>query len=285
VPFFPQEQFQCGPAALATVLAASGVSVTPEALVPRVYLPARRGSLQTELIATARQFDRIPYVIDPSLETIRAEVRAGRPVLVLQNLGWRSLPRWHYAVVVGTDAATRALILRSGTNARLSMTERRFMAAWDRGGRWGMVALRPGEIPQVPDRARLTSAAASLESLGRLPSARATFRALTRAWPDDPTAWFGLGNTEYGLGERAAAEVAYRRALGLDPAHAAALNNLAQLLGERGCVAEARSLLARARKLADSESVAQAIAATESALPPFEPGVGACEPIATPVPR
>jgi len=30
VPFFPQEEFQCGPAALATVLAASGVKVTPE---------------------------------------------------------------------------------------------------------------------------------------------------------------------------------------------------------------------------------------------------------------
>ena len=42
VPFFPQEDFQCGPAALATVLAASGDATTPQALAPQSYLPQRR---------------------------------------------------------------------------------------------------------------------------------------------------------------------------------------------------------------------------------------------------
>jgi len=46
VPFFPQAEYQCGPAALATLLVSSGVSTTPEALVPQVYLPARKGSLR-----------------------------------------------------------------------------------------------------------------------------------------------------------------------------------------------------------------------------------------------
>ena len=59
VPFFPQDDYQCGPAALATVLAHSGVRVTPEALVPQVYLPARHGSLQVEMLAAARRHDRV----------------------------------------------------------------------------------------------------------------------------------------------------------------------------------------------------------------------------------
>ena len=113
VPFFPQERYQCGPAALATVLAAADVPVTAEELVPRVYLPVRRGSLQTEMIAATRQYDRVPYVLDPTLDAIAGEIQAGRPVLVLQNLGLRSLPRWHYSVVVGVDARRRELILRS----------------------------------------------------------------------------------------------------------------------------------------------------------------------------
>src|SRR5437763_1585351 len=46
VPFFPQEDYQCGPAALATVLAYTGTSVTPEALVKQLFVPARQGSLQ-----------------------------------------------------------------------------------------------------------------------------------------------------------------------------------------------------------------------------------------------
>ncbi|MEO7385334.1 MAG: hypothetical protein ABIX37_00195, partial [Gammaproteobacteria bacterium] len=44
VPFFPQTIHQCGPAALATVLGASGVIATPDELAPLVYLPGRRGS-------------------------------------------------------------------------------------------------------------------------------------------------------------------------------------------------------------------------------------------------
>ena len=41
VPFFPQEDYQCGPAALATSMANFNVNVTPEQLINQVYLPAR----------------------------------------------------------------------------------------------------------------------------------------------------------------------------------------------------------------------------------------------------
>ncbi|MGD8236773.1 MAG: hypothetical protein PVJ65_11540, partial [Chromatiales bacterium] len=64
-PFFPQQAYQCGPAALATVLNANGVSISPEQLVPQVYLPERRGSLQVEMIAAARRYDQVPVVIEP----------------------------------------------------------------------------------------------------------------------------------------------------------------------------------------------------------------------------
>ena len=50
-PFFPQDDYQCGPAALATLLVQRGVQTSPEALLPRVYLPARKGSLKDELVA------------------------------------------------------------------------------------------------------------------------------------------------------------------------------------------------------------------------------------------
>ena len=54
VPFFPQKRYQCGPAALATVLNWSGVAATPEQLVDEVYLPQRHGSLQVEMTAATR---------------------------------------------------------------------------------------------------------------------------------------------------------------------------------------------------------------------------------------
>src|SRR5690606_31071454 len=96
VPFFPQEDYQCGPAALATVLSASGVDVTADALTRQVYLPGRRGSLQTELVAATRRHGRLPYRLEGGLPALLAQVDAGHPVVVLQNLGFKRWPRWHY---------------------------------------------------------------------------------------------------------------------------------------------------------------------------------------------
>jgi hypothetical protein len=75
VPFFPQEEYQCGPAALATVLKAGGVDITPEALAEQVYLPTRQGSLQIELLAAARRQERIAYELAPSLPDLLPAIR------------------------------------------------------------------------------------------------------------------------------------------------------------------------------------------------------------------
>ncbi|MEY6433868.1 PA2778 family cysteine peptidase, partial [Thioalkalicoccus limnaeus] len=136
VAFFPQDDFQCGPAALATVLAWSGQAVTPEELVPRVYLPARQGSLQPEIRATARYYDRLAYELDPRLTALLTELAAGHPVLVLQNLGIWRWPVWHYAVVVGFDAERQQVILRSGTTERQVLSARRFLMSWARADAW-----------------------------------------------------------------------------------------------------------------------------------------------------
>ncbi|TMH63749.1 MAG: hypothetical protein E6H57_16700, partial [Betaproteobacteria bacterium] len=101
VPFFPQSEYQCGPAALATALAASGVKVTPEELVPEVYLPERKGSLQIEMLAAARRHGMVSYQLAPRFGDLLREIAAGNPVIVLQNLGLRD--GWHYAVAIGYD--------------------------------------------------------------------------------------------------------------------------------------------------------------------------------------
>ena len=50
-PFIPQERYQCGPAALTTVLTVSGVDVDLQQIVDQVYLPEKQGSLQLEMLA------------------------------------------------------------------------------------------------------------------------------------------------------------------------------------------------------------------------------------------
>lgn len=252
-PFFPQRRYQCGPAALATVLAASGVAVRADDLVERVYLPESRGSLQAELIGAGRSFDRLPYRIDPELNAVLGEVLAGRPVLILQNLGLAALPVWHYAVVVGFDASADRLLLRSGTTERLSMSSHRFLAAWQRADRWAVVFLRPGELPVRAVRDRFLEAAAGLESAGRYPAALTAYTAALERWPDSTTALLGIGNVHYRMGALGEAAGDFRRVLEIDAGHAVARNNLAQVLLERGEPdAALREIRAARAALADS---------------------------------
>lgn len=234
-PFFPQQEYQCGPAALATILAASGVAISPQDLTGKVFLPERRGSLQLELIAASRRYARLPYVLERDLSAILSELAAGRPVLVLQNLGLASYPIWHYAVVVGYETSSNEIILRSGDRHRFIMSTGQFMRSWELADYWAIVALRPGEVPVTPDQERYVRGIAAMESAGQTEAAAFFYDTALALWPDNILALFGAGNIHYTQGDSLSAETSYRQVLALQPNHAAARNNLAYLLAERGC--------------------------------------------------
>lgn len=237
-PFFAQTAYYCGPASLATILNASGVEVGLEELGELVYLPARRGSLQVEMSAAVRHYTRMPYRIEPAIGALLAELRAGRPVLVFQNLGIDLIPVWHYAVVIGYDAGADTISLRSGETRRRVMDAGDFMDTWERADKWGIVALRPGELPAEPDLRRYLAAAAAMQTAA--PEQALTWlQAAGRHWPHSALARFALGNGLYAVGDGAAALAAYREALARDSGLLAARNNLAHLLAERGHLDEA----------------------------------------------
>jgi hypothetical protein len=236
VPFFPQKSHQCGPAALATVLAYEGETVVPDDLVSEVYLPAREGSLQPEIVGAIRRRGRVPWQLTGGLDELVAEIDAGRPVLVLQNLGVSWFPSWHYAVVVGYDSGSDHLVLRSGTRARSVERREIFLRTWNRSMAWGLVVLAPGELPVRADAERYFAALAALESVGQSGTAAAGYAAMVARWPERPEGHFGAGNLALAQGRWTEAEASYRRALDASSgAHVAARNNLAVALLERGC--------------------------------------------------
>lgn len=240
VPFFPQEDYQCGPAALATVLVNSGIDTSPAALVPQVYLPAREGSLQTEMLAATRLHGRVAYRLAPRLQDVLLEVAAGNPVIVLQNLSFSFAPLWHYAVVVGYDRQREEIFLRSGVTRRLTMSLSTFERTWARSEYWAMTALPPRRLPQTAGEADYVAAAAALERVS-LADARQAYAAALDRWPDNLLARIGSGNTAYALGDLAAAEAAYRQATRDHPQSGDAWNNLAQVRFELGRKTEALS--------------------------------------------
>jgi hypothetical protein len=243
VPFFPQSEYQCGPAALATVLAAAGVKVTPEDLVPEVYLPERKGSLQIEMLAAARRHGMVSYQLAPRFADLLREVAAGNPVIVLQNLGFSD--GWHYAVAVGYDYDWGKLYLRSGETERRVMSFFVHEFTWMRGGYWAMVALPPDRIPASADEERWLSAVAAVERIDPR-TARVAYTTFLRRWPENVNAAVGLANTYHAVGELKQAEAVLRDAARRHPDSVIVLNNLAQTLSDQGRDAEALPVIDRA---------------------------------------
>lgn len=280
VPFFPQTEYQCGPAALATVLAHEGLPVTAEQLTPAVYVEGLRGSLQPELLGATRRHGFVPYVLPPTPEALFEELGAGRPVLVLQNLGLERMPIWHYAVVVGYEAERGRVILRSGTEQRRGERLARFMRSWRLGGHWAFVALEPGTLPATDAPDAYVRAVAAAEPLLPAGAAERAYASGVERWPGEPLVLFTAAAHGHAAERFERAEALYRQLLEVAPHDAAARNNLAHVLADRGCYAEAlreaREALALAGGDALSAAVADTVATLEARLPDTPSGAAAC---------
>jgi len=254
VPFFAQNAFQCGPAALATVLNHRGVITSPGLLKDKVFIPGREGSLQVEMVATARAYDLLVYPLKPRLENLLTEVAAGNPVLILQNQAFGWWPRWHFAVVVGYDRREETLILRSGTTRRWFTSFASFDRTWARAGRWAVLTLPADQLAASAELHPWLKAANDLEETGHVEAAQRAYRAATARWPDEPLGWFALANNRHMRGDRLGAEQALRQSLKRAPDFAAGWFNLSEVLAERGCVVAAQQTRACAQRLAPQDS-------------------------------
>ncbi len=233
VPFFPQTPYHCGPAALATVLTQAGLPSGPDQLAGDVFLPAREGSLQVEMLAAARRRGAVATRLPPRLDALLREVAAGHPTVVLLNLGLAWLPRWHYAVLVGYDLDADQLVLRSGVTERELMPLATFEYTWARADRWAFVVTQPGELPWQATEADATQAVLGFERVATPDRAAKAWTPLTQRWPNALLPWMGLGNARFAQGDWDGAAAAFEQAAQQHDS-AAAWNNLAQTLDNRG---------------------------------------------------
>lgn len=263
IPFTPQDDYQCGPAALAMALTNARVDVPMNKLVSEVYLPAREGSLQADMLATPRRHGTVSYRLAPSLVDVLREVAAGTPVVVLQNYGAWPIDVWHYALVVGYDYPAGEAILHSGEKAGMRMPFGVFEYLWRASDHWAMVVTPPQRLPASASEAGYLEAVGNVERVDSATAARA-YRTLLERWPHNEGAAIGLANSHHARGELAAAEAVLRPALARHPDSPVLLNNLSQTLSDLGRHDEALSLVERAA--AGAGPFAQAVAETRTLI-------------------
>ncbi len=266
VPFFPQQEFHCGPATLAMVSTYLGQPVSPDELAPSLYIPGREGSLTEEMVAQARQRGFIPQRLAPDLAAIVQAVAEGSPVIVRQNngLSWYSL--WHYAVVIGVDAERGHFVLRSGLTERLSLPWSVFDRTWARADRWAIRLLPadaswPGSV--TPDAVMRIL----LDMVSVNPSAaQAGLQQAVERWPEQPVFWLALADLVAKQQTAEAGEQVLRQGLLALPDQPFLLNNLAYSLLRRGLPEQALPLARRALEQLDSPEIQDTMVEVERAL-------------------
>jgi len=253
VPFIPQEKYYCGPAALAMVLAWSGLSATQEEMAKQVYTPGREGTVRSDILAAVRRNGRLAFSVN-SLSELLTEIAKGRPVLVFQNLAFSWYPKWHYAVAFGYDLKAGTIVLHSGLEAREVIDLTAFERTWRRADYWALVVLPPDRLPVAVDERTAIKAATGLARVKRHAEAAAAFSAVAERWPRSFIAYIGQGNARYALAEWAEAEQAYRAAIAISPGTASAWNNLAYTLAKQGRRGEAIDAARKAVALAGTDT-------------------------------
>ena len=86
VPFYPQQQYFCGPTTLAEVAGFYGLSNSPDAIAPATFIPGLDGTLQIEMTAATRQLGMVAYTQShASMAQLLSLVAEDTPLIVLQN--------------------------------------------------------------------------------------------------------------------------------------------------------------------------------------------------------
>lgn len=213
----------------------------------RTLIPAKGGTLQVELVATARANAFIVYPLTPTLDALIYELEKQHPVIVLVNRAYFWYPLWHYAVVTGYDREKGSIVTHFSDQANESIPLATFAALWERSENWGVVLLPSDKLPASASPQTFLPAAYALEKTGLRTEAIIAYKSALLRWPKDINILFALANAYYHSQQIKNATKTYHRLLSLSPGHPLAANNLATLLCRKGQVKKALKVLQKAK--------------------------------------
>jgi ABC-type bacteriocin/lantibiotic exporter with double-glycine peptidase domain len=134
VPFFPQLDYQCGPASLAGVLNYYGKSVTPDEVAGAIFRPNIRGTVTLDMVLYAREQGLSANWFDGSVGAIVQAVNEGVPLIVMVDFGFAAISKNHFMVVLGYGPD--GVVANSGASRETLISWKDFLPTWERTKRW-----------------------------------------------------------------------------------------------------------------------------------------------------
>jgi len=137
VPFYPGEDYQCGPASLAGVLNYWGVTVSPGDIAREIFSPSAGGTLNFDMSLYVRSRGLQALQYSGTIEDLKEKITSSYPLIVLVDYGFSIYQVNHFMVVVGfTD---EGVVVNTGREERRLIPSRDFLKAWKRTKYWTLL--------------------------------------------------------------------------------------------------------------------------------------------------
>lgn len=141
VPFYPQEEYQCGPASLASVLNYWDANVSPDEVAEEIFSTSARGTLTIDMILYAQKKGFYAEQFRGSMEKVRESLNSGYPLIVLVDYGFSVIEVNHFMVLNGY--AEGGVIAHVGKTPNAFLQEKDFLTAWKKTGYWTLLIRKP----------------------------------------------------------------------------------------------------------------------------------------------
>ena len=134
VPFYSQLTYHCGPASLAGVLNFYGDAVTANQIARAIFRDNIHGTVTLDMVLYVRERGFSARWYSGNTNDIQCAVDGDVPLIVMIDLGFANLRKYHYMVVIGYDR--EGVIVNSGKEAEKLMRWDRFLPLWQRAKCW-----------------------------------------------------------------------------------------------------------------------------------------------------
>ncbi len=137
VPFYPQEDFQCGPSSLAMVLNHHGIQATPDEIAEETFSGSARGTLTIDMAIYAQKIGLQALQFKGNIEDLKRNIDTGYPVIVLVDYGFSLYQVNHFMVIIGYSEY--GVVVNSGRSKEKFVAWKEFLKAWEKTGFWTLL--------------------------------------------------------------------------------------------------------------------------------------------------
>ncbi|MCE5194297.1 MAG: C39 family peptidase [Nitrospiraceae bacterium] len=140
IPFYSQEEYQCGPASLAGLMNFLGVEITPEEIAKEIYSKSAKGTLNIDMIFYPQTKGLISEQYSGNIEDVKKKIDSGYPLIVFVDYGFLSVQANHFMVIVGYNE--HGVIANSGKDKHKTIIYEDFKKIWEKTKNWTLILKR-----------------------------------------------------------------------------------------------------------------------------------------------